>query len=180
MAKILLLLRHGKSDWTADSGRDHERPLAPRGRRAARDVGALLRRIDLVPDAVLSSTAVRAFSTVEVASEAGAWGCPVRLSERLYDSSPEVVLSEIVEEPESTTTLLVAGHEPVWSALISRLIGGGAIRFPTAALACLVPFGGTWRDLPQSGAELRWLLPARILAELLDPRARRASDPLQR
>ena len=40
----LYLLRHGKSDWEALSGSDHDRPLAPRGRRAARRVGRLRRR----------------------------------------------------------------------------------------------------------------------------------------
>jgi phosphohistidine phosphatase len=167
MAKTLLLLRHAKSDWDAQFGRDHDRPLAPRGRRAAREVGVLLRRLDLVPDSVLSSTAVRARTTVEIAAAEGAWDCPLRLSERLYDSSAVVVLTEIAAEPESTGTLLVAGHEPVCSALLSQLIGGGAIRFPTAALACVVPYGETWRELPRAGAELQWLLPARLLAKLL-------------
>jgi phosphohistidine phosphatase len=164
MTTTLLLLRHGKSDWGTDTASDHARPLAPRGRRAAKEVGRLLRRLELVPDGVLCSTAVRARTTVELAMEAGEWGSKVRWSDQLYDSSPEVVLAEIAGEPSTTRTLLVAGHEPVWSALVARVIGGGAIRFPTAALACVLPFSDRWAELPRIGGELAWLLPPRILA----------------
>lgn len=164
MATTLLLLRHGKSDWGADTASDHARPLAPRGRRAAKGVGRLLKRLDLVPDGVLCSTAVRTRTTVELALEAGGWGSRVRWSDELYESDPETVLAEIAREPAATRTLLVAGHEPVWSSLISRVIGGGAVRFPTAALACILPFSDHWADLPRTGGELAWLLPPRILA----------------
>ena len=41
--KTLILLRHGKSDWKDDELVDHERPLAKRGRKAARAVGRFLR-----------------------------------------------------------------------------------------------------------------------------------------
>jgi phosphohistidine phosphatase len=164
MATTLLLLRHGKSDWGTDSASDHARPLAPRGRRAAKAVGRLLRRLELVPEGVLCSTAVRARTTVELAMEAGEWGAKVRWSDRLYESNPDIVLAEIAREPAAIRTLLVAGHEPVWSSLIARLIGGGAIRFPTAALACILPFSDRWVDLPRRGGELAWLLPPRVVA----------------
>ncbi|NJL28825.1 MAG: histidine phosphatase family protein, partial [Thermoanaerobaculia bacterium] len=54
--KQLLLLRHGKSDWGTELASDHERPLNPRGERAARRVGQFLRRVELVPDRVVSSS----------------------------------------------------------------------------------------------------------------------------
>jgi hypothetical protein len=40
----LLLLRHAKSSWEEPSLADHDRPLAPRGRKAAKRIRAHVRR----------------------------------------------------------------------------------------------------------------------------------------
>src|SRR5688572_1768501 len=50
----LILVRHGKSAWP-DDVEDLERPLAKRGRAAAKRMGRYLAAQDLVPDAVLVS-----------------------------------------------------------------------------------------------------------------------------
>ena len=42
--KQLLLLRHAKSSWDDPSLADEDRPLAPRGRKAARRIRAYVRR----------------------------------------------------------------------------------------------------------------------------------------
>ena len=81
--KSVLFLRHGKSDWDAPFDHDHERPLAKRGRKAARLVGQYLAHIDFVPDGIVSSTALRARDTVALASESGSWGTPIRESQTL-------------------------------------------------------------------------------------------------
>ena len=63
MTRELLVLRHGKSDWTTDAPTDFERPLAPRGRKAAKRMGQWLRQNKLLPDHIVSSTAKRAKQT---------------------------------------------------------------------------------------------------------------------
>ncbi|MBV8432248.1 MAG: histidine phosphatase family protein, partial [Solirubrobacterales bacterium] len=42
--KHLYLLRHAKSSWDDPGLEDHDRPLAPRGRKAAKVIGAYLKR----------------------------------------------------------------------------------------------------------------------------------------
>ena len=53
----LLVLRHGKSDWDADYGVDADRPLAERGRRAARTIGRHLAEVGPEPTLALTSPA---------------------------------------------------------------------------------------------------------------------------
>lgn len=48
-SRCLVVLRHARSAWPDDVA-DHERPLAPRGRRDAPAVGRRLREADCVPD----------------------------------------------------------------------------------------------------------------------------------
>lgn len=159
----LLLLRHAKSDWNTDYGRDHERPLNPRGEAAARLLGRALVAADLVPDVVRTSTAVRARTTVELAAEAGGWSCPIHRTDRLYDASPDAVLTLLHEEPASTTTLLLAGHEPTTSAVAGRLIGGACLRWPTAALGAIRFTADSWEAIDWGRGELAWLVTPKLL-----------------
>ena len=161
--KTLLVMRHAKSEWGAAFGDDHERPLTRRGMKAARRMGAWLSESDAVPDLVISSTAVRALTTVELAAEAGEWGCKIVTSRDLYTGGPETVLEAIREIDDSVGRLLIAGHEPTWSTLVGWLIGGGRVKMPTAAVACLdLPEGG-WIDLAPATCELRWLVTPKTL-----------------
>ena len=61
----LLLLRHAKSSWDDPALADHDRPLAPRGRRAAKRMGAHLRDEQVEISLVLCSSATRARQTLE-------------------------------------------------------------------------------------------------------------------
>ncbi len=161
--KTILMLRHGKSDWQAAFSSDHGRPLAPRGERASRLMGDWIRRAKLTPDLVLTSDAVRARTTAEIAAEAGAWGCPIRLEPDFYGGSPEILLAALRDLDESTHKGLLAGHYPTWPQTIARLTGGGHARFPTAALAA-ISYGGPWRNLAVGSCELLLLVTPKVLA----------------
>jgi len=63
--KSLLILRHAKSSWKHPELNDHERPLNKRGKNDAPRMGKLLQKEKLIPDAILSSTAMRASATAE-------------------------------------------------------------------------------------------------------------------
>ncbi|MDX1502980.1 MAG: histidine phosphatase family protein [Thermoanaerobaculia bacterium] len=165
MSRLLLLLRHGKSDWDAAFDDDHERPLAARGEKAARRVGRFLSAVGLAPGLALSSTAVRARTTVELAAEAGAWGCPVRLVPRLYGTPPAEVLAEIAGAPDEVRVLLVAGHQPTWGGVVHELTGA-RVHFPTAAVACIRGEAEGWAALVRQGGELAWHVTPKLLKGL--------------
>jgi len=166
MSRFLLLLRHGKSDWSAPFGHDHERPLAARGRRAARRVGRFLTAAGWPPDRILTSPAVRARTTVELAAEAGGWSCPRRSAQALYDGGVAGVLDEVGAEASEAERLLLAGHQPTWSELVSRLAGGAEVRLPTAAVACLRFETESWAAVGDRSGELVWLVTPKLLEPL--------------
>lgn len=161
--KTLMVMRHAKSDWGAASSSDHDRVLASRGIKAARRVGRFLADSGTIPDLVLSSTAVRAVTTAELAAEAGEWGCEIVTSRDLYASDPERVIDVIRETRDEVERLLIAGHEPTWSSLVTWLLGGGTVGMPTAAVACLDLPDGDWIDLAPATCELRWFITPKML-----------------
>lgn len=155
--KRLILFRHGKSDWDASFSKDHARPLAGRGIKAARKMGKLLSQASQVPDLVISSTAVRARSTAELAMEAGQWSTELQFSDVLYASSPSRVLGFLQQLPDACEQVLLVGHEPTWSGLVSEFTGATA-HMPTAAMAAMQFPISRWQDLRFDSGELIWLL----------------------
>jgi phosphohistidine phosphatase len=160
----LILLRHGKSDWRADyGGDDRARPLARRGRKAARRMGRFLARAGQVPDAAITSPALRAEETLQLAMAGGGWTCRARSTEALYGGGVSGLLTEIHEEPPTTGVLLAVGHEPTWSEATALLIGGGRLRLPTAALARIDLEVDRWEEVGPGSGVLAWSVAPRLL-----------------
>ncbi len=162
--KHLYLLRHGKSDWSAGAASDHDRPLAPRGEKAAALVGELLAAAGQVPDRVLTSTAERARRTAERAAEAGGWACPIERVDRLYLPSRRVLLEEIQRQEPSVARLLVVGHEPTWSAAAGAFAGEARIKMVTAALARLDFAVVNWSEVNFGAGVLAWMMTPKMVA----------------
>lgn len=163
--KTLIVFRHAKSDWKAEYGGDHERPLNDRGRKAAAAMGAWLARASQLPDRVLSSSAVRAQETVRIAAEAGDWKRPVEVDPEFYASDPATVARRLRLENDAASSLLIAGHEPTWSTLVADLIGGGALRFPSAAMARIDLAIDRWSELDAGDGTLVWFVIPRALPD---------------
>jgi len=165
--KNILLLRHGKSDWEASYTTDHDRPLAARGRSAAGLIGVFLARVGPLPQLVLTSSAVRARSTAELAKANGKWSSPIISSQDLYEAGPESIMQLVKQQKSSVETLMLVGHNPVWEDLGGLLIGGGKIRFPTGGLA-LIKFSTTgWEELTFGQGILVWLVTPKQLKRLI-------------
>lgn len=170
MTLQLLLLRHAKSDWNAEYGGDHERPLNDRGRRHAAVMGRFVAAADLVPDLVLCSTAVRASSTLEEARRAGGWSgdaVEVRPVEGIYGGSVGTVIELLrrLHGEDRAARVMVVGHEPTMSSLVSTLTGC-VCRYPTACLAVMQLAGDDWRRWGKDRCELVMLAPPRAVEAL--------------
>ena len=130
----LLILRHAKSSWKHAGLADHDRPLNKRGLRDAPRMGRLLRDEGLLPDLIVSSTAVRALATAELAAQAAGCGADVLRDGRLYLAGPAAIAGVLAEAGGGAERLLVVGHNPGLEELLAALTGR-AEPLPTAALA---------------------------------------------
>ncbi len=155
----LLLLRHGKSDWST-SASDIDRPLKERGKRDAKRVGVWLRAHGLVPDYVIASTARRARGTARRA--AGKMGLDrdrVVQDERIYAASVPALMAILQDCPESAQRVMLVGHNPGLEDLVRHLakekieMPADGKLIPTAALARLT-IPGHWCDLEAGYATL--------------------------
>jgi phosphohistidine phosphatase len=161
----LLLMRHGKSDWSASFENDARRPLSSRGRNAAETMGQVLTAAGKAPDFILSSPAVRAHSTAEMASAAGGWNADVHVVDELYGGGPMALIAALRTVPQPSTRVMVVGHQPTWSETVSILAGGGDVAMPTAAVAGLEVVVRSWEAIGPGTCRLRWLLPPRLFTD---------------
>lgn len=169
MSKQLLLLRHGKSDWSVACD-DFHRPLKGRGRKGAKKIGVWMQSQQLIPDQVISSPAVRALSTAELClAEIPQATQSIRQSDLLYSGTHYEVLNLLRSSPATVETVLLVGHNPDMEDLLLYLVQQ-EIPFPddgklmaTATLACLaVP--DDWQRLDSDCAKLLALTRAAFLA----------------
>ncbi|MEU1983487.1 histidine phosphatase family protein [Nocardia sp. NPDC019395] len=154
MTRTLILMRHGKSAYPPGT-EDHERPLAPRGRREAALAGDWLRTTVPAVDAVRCSTATRTRETLAATGIAA----PVEFDAGIYGAEPDDLIELIQMTDPAAATLLVIGHAPgmpqtAWD-LAAEHDTEDALRisrkFPTSALAVL-RFAQAWDEvLPGTG-----------------------------
>jgi phosphohistidine phosphatase len=151
----LHLLRHAKSSWDDPALDDHERPLAPRGRKAAQRIAEHARTTGIAPELVLCSTALRARQTLAALLPVLSGDMEIRLEDALYGAGVDEVLARVREIDDRISSALVLGHNPTLHELALFLSGRSDVldRFPTGALATLaLPTG--WAALDEGGAEL--------------------------
>ena len=94
----IIIFRHGKSDWDAIYDKDHNRPLSKRGIKAAKKMGNYLKQINQIPDVVISSSAIRAKNTAELAMNSGEWKSIFYIEPRIYGGSSEEFLNKIFQK----------------------------------------------------------------------------------
>lgn len=181
----LYFLRHAIAiERGAWDGVDSERPLTDEGREqmyaAARGLAALGPRLD----AIFTSPYTRAADTARLASEALGVGITV-WPELASGCDLEGLAPRLAELGDAREVMLV-GHEPDFSAMIGRLIGGNnaPARIELKKGACCrvdVPrkalLANDRRRLIGAG-ELRWLLTPAQLTRLapVDPRSNRKAQ----
>jgi len=162
----LFLLRHGKAEPRSPKWRpDSKRPLTAEGENSMFAVARGVKGLDISFDVILTSPYARALRTAEILAE-------VYESDKLFETArlaPEAgangIIDEVNENFSAARQIVLVGHEPFLSRLISTLLageGGMSMELKKAGLCKLamekLVFGKC--------ASLNWLLTPRQLARL--------------
>jgi len=121
------LLRHGLAVEHGTPGYpdDFERPLTAEGKQKLRKIAKALGKMELSFDLILSSPYVRARESAEIVGAALAPRKKLQLRESLgADGSFRELIAEVKAVQPAPESLLLVGHEPYLSTLISLLVAG--------------------------------------------------------
>ncbi|MCR9212682.1 MAG: histidine phosphatase family protein [Proteobacteria bacterium] len=167
----LTLLRHAKSSWTDHAIADFDRPLAPRGRKAAVKIGLYLAETGLSPDFILCSPAKRTRETLAKITPFLTHKYDIKLERSIYSAgSGGGVISYLKSAPLSSEHVLVIGHNPTMQQLALDLATPEADsrysdierKFPTAALAHIEFDIPDWKSLRSRGRLVHYIVPKEL------------------
>ncbi len=144
--KTLLLMRHAKSSWKDTELSDIDRPLNKRGKKDAPFMGAVLEEKELIPQLILSSTAVRARQTAELVTAAFNFTGEIRYLDYFYLAEPAAYLRGLAGAPDDLERVMVIGHNPGLEGLL-QILSGRIEALPTSTIAYLSLPVDSWRDL---------------------------------
>ncbi len=171
--KTISLLRHAKSSWLDPGLADYDRPLSPRGRKAAAAMGRFMAGTGVRPDLILCSTAARTRETLEIVLDAQPEKPRVDYRNDLYLATGAALLASLRALPDGIAHVMLIGHNPGLHALALDLYGAGerqamlrlARKFPTGALARIAVDITHWRKLHVGEGRLETYVTPRMLAE---------------
>jgi phosphohistidine phosphatase len=156
----IYFLRHGIAEDQSPNGGDAARRLTEEGRKKLRGVLERAHSAGVNPSLILSSPYKRAVETAEIAAHGlGYEGKIVRVDCLMPGASPPELWAEIRARRDEPAILL-AGHEPLFSATVAYLLGSprSMVEFRKGALARIdaASFG------PEPRGVLQWMLTAKL------------------
>lgn len=126
---------------------DHDRPLNKRGKRDAPLMAQVLQARGVLPELLLSSTAVRAHITAKVFQEQLASPTlNLQLDERLYHAYPQEIEAVVRELPEDVNTIALFAHNPGLTMLANQMQGNPIDNVPTTGIVVSSCAVENWKD----------------------------------
>lgn len=133
--RILTLVRHAKSSWQNSTLSDRERPLNERGEQDAPMMGKRIVAAGIRPSLIISSPAVRAWTTAKIVAQELAYPSEfLQREDGLYLASLDQLLDVLVAQDAEFNNLLLVGHNPGLTTFANYLVPGVTSNLPTAGV----------------------------------------------
>jgi phosphohistidine phosphatase len=162
----LIILRHGEAGARIHvASKDSERALTAVGRREVEEVAGSLKALKLEIDHIATSPLTRSLETARVVAKELNKSKDLQVWDELKPEGDRKALYERLAGLKQESSVLLIGHEPYLSFLISDLISGTTrcrIALKKAGMAKVVINSLT----PKASGELRWLLTPRQIKKL--------------
>ncbi len=129
---ILVLIRHGKSDWNTHAD-DFNRPLNKRGLRDAPRMAEELKKRGFTPDRIVTSPALRALTTARLMADVFGVDEVEELSQ-LYLASADEIVNTVHLRMKENQTLFLFAHNP-GIVIAASALRGSETPMPTCAAA---------------------------------------------
>lgn len=146
--KRLFIVRHAKSSWDFPHLSDFERPLNGRGTRDLPDMASRFESTGYSVDQLVSSPAVRAFSTAKgFAAKLGFSKEEILQESQLYHAGVASLKTVISKAGNQHDSVMIFGHNPGLTYLINELCDLYLDNLPTCAV-CGIEFEiDSWSQL---------------------------------
>lgn len=153
--KTLYLIRHAKSDWAIEHLSDIDRPLNARGYSDAQKMSTVLKQKNILPDFIISSPAVRAFSTALIfCRNLNHDPKKILLDKNLYDTNVKDYLNSISKIDDRHQTVFLFGHNPTITNTANTLTTSITEEMPTCCIAGIQSNQSHWKEFDKKSNAL--------------------------
>jgi len=122
MQRTLVVIRHAKSSWANPLQSDFDRSLNERGMADAPDIGQRLKKLGIIPDLIIASSAKRTRQTAKrIAKEVGYDPENIKWEEKLYHCIPSVFEDVIYDADEKVMTIFIVAHNPGITGFVNQI-----------------------------------------------------------
>jgi phosphohistidine phosphatase len=158
--KKLIFVRHGKAEDPSSGISDYERSLTLKGKIISRTMGKKLLEIEKSPVTIISSPAFRAIETALIfALEFGVDPDRIILKSNIYYKMNLRDLPEIISGTgENCDTIIMFGHNPSFTEIVSGLCKEGCDFMPKTSVAGISFDINKWQEIRQKTGKLEYLL----------------------
>ena len=135
---------------------DHDRPLTNQGIKDSKKMGIFLKSKKSIPNLVLTSSALRAYSTATLAIKSGNWNSELIIEPKIYGGSPAILVNLINNQNDKYKNICLVGHEPNLSNFIAHSINKSYINFSEASMVKINFKVNKWVDIVFGFGNLDW------------------------
>jgi phosphohistidine phosphatase len=165
--KYLTIVRHGKAALADTLQQDFDRPLVDKGYKQIKQIAPAILSNKIPPDRVISSPALRTHESARSLIEALDFNGEILLEKRIYEATPTALLEILRDQPTTVQHVILVGHNPGLSMLISGLCSGDDARLnlhlPTGGVAQIQLEVARWRQVRWGSGILRFLISPRSI-----------------
>ena len=163
--KTLILVRHAKSSWDHDDLRDFDRPLNDRGLHDAPEMAAYLKEQNIIPDVIVTSPALRAYTTAQIMAQTLQVVTSQILTpcDGIYEGHSQNLLDVISKTPRAHQVMMLVGHNPSITNLANNLTHQFIENVPTCGVLTIDFDVDDWQQINARGGVLnRFVSPKSI------------------
>lgn len=162
--KTLYIVRHAKSSWDFPGLADHERPLMEKGKKRTRKIIEYLREKQVVPDLIVSSSALRARETANyIASGLGIEKDEIKIDSGLYHADADSIFNQFEDLSESYQSVMLVGHNPALTNFVNIFLSPPIDWLPTSAVVAVDFHTSDWEDLKSATYSIRMVVFPKLL-----------------
>lgn len=151
-ARTLYILRHAKAENSLGAGGDFERQLSQNGVTTCLQMGRFLKGQRVHPELIVSSPAIRAMETAKIIEKELLDSFPgIKQETELYNAGTTDILQVLHSQDDAVINLMIVGHNPGLSDLVSSLHQKEYVDLATCSLAVLHTTAPSWSKIrPQN------------------------------
>ncbi len=164
MSKDLFIIRHAKTEQASLGQADFERQLTERGHTDAQLMGKMLKELDIKPDKIYASPAVRTTQTAQILCQSLAISLETIIFEpSIYEASLKTLFELVSQFDEEVHCAFIVGHNPGLMLLADYLSSTSVDFMPTSGTLYLHFEIDTWQEVSAGLGQHKWFKTPKML-----------------